>query len=332
MKYTTTSTLCTMLLAAISIGFSLQLAAATPAAAPPPPVVQQTFDSAEAAADALVAALRNDDTAALNTIFGPGSDELVSSGDPVADTNARERFVAAYDAAHDLVTADDGSVTLEVGDDGWPTPIPIVKADGKWHFDTDAGIDEVVYRRIGRNEMGTIETCLGIAAAQRDYAAEGHDGQPAGIYAQKLMSDPGKRNGLYWEPAEGERASPVGPFLAVAAAQGYTKSKDGSSLPYHGYVYKLLTSQGPAANGGAKQYLVNGQLTGGFGVVAYPADYQSSGVETFIVNQDGVVYQKDLGAKTDQVAAAMTVFNPDSSWTKVADAVPDPDEADRVPD
>jgi hypothetical protein len=306
------------------------------AAATAAPVTQKTFPTAEAAVDAFVAALRTNDSAALTEIFGPDSEDLVSSGDPVADSNGRARFVAAYDAAHELVPGDDGSVVLEVGEDAWPSPIPLVQNDGKWRFDTDAGIDEVVYRRIGRNELGTIETCLGIAAAQHDYAAEGHDGQPAGIYAKKLMSDPGKHNGLYWEPVEGERASPVGPFLAAASAEGYKKatgSASGTSAPYHGYLYKALTGQGPAANGGAKQYLdKQGQMTGGFAVVAYPVEYQASGVKTFIVNQDGVVYQKDLGPNTAQLAAAMTVFNPDGTWTKVEDLVPDQDEAHNVAD
>jgi hypothetical protein len=308
--------------------------AAEPAA--PAPAAQKTFATAEAAVDALIEALRNDDSAALSEIFGPDSEDLVSSGDAVADSNGRARFVAAYDAAHALVPSDDGSVVLEIGEDGWPSPIPLVQVDGQWQFDTDAGIDEVVYRRIGRNELGAIETCLGIAAAQADYAAEPHDGLPAGIYAKKLMSDPGKHNGLYWPPVGGERASPVGPFLAAASAEGYkktTNSAPGTSAPYHGYVYHALTAQGAAANGGAKQYLdKHGQMTGGFGVIAYPAEYQASGVATFIVNQDGVVYQKDLGKDTEKVAAAMTVFNPDKTWTKVADMVVDPDAADSVAD
>lgn len=317
----------TLRICAFAVALAIPVLAQAAPAQPTPPVVQKTFDSAEAAADALVAALRNDDSAALLEIFGPDSEDLVSSGDPVADSNGRARFVAAYDTAHELV-ADNGSFVLEVGDDAWPTPIPIVQADGKWRFDTDAGIDEVVYRRIGRNELGAIETCLGIVAAQLDYAAASHDGEPAGIYAQKLRSDPGKHNGLYWEPVEGERASPVGPFLAQASAEGY---KRGSSPAYHGYVYKLLTSQGPAAKGGAKPYLVNGKLTGGFGVIAYPVEYQASGVATFIVNQDGVVYQKDLGPKTAELAAKITVFNPDATWTK-SDVETDHDEADVAED
>jgi hypothetical protein len=326
--------LCALVLLAASIAVPAQLSAAAPAAAP---VTQRTFPTAEAATDAFVAALRADDSAALTEIFGPDSEDLVSSGDAVADSNGRARFVAAYDTAHELVPGEDGSVVLEIGEDGWPSPIPLVQVDGKWRFDTDAGIDEVVYRRIGRNEIGTIATCLGIAAAQKDYAAEGHDGQPAGIYAKKLMSDPGKHNGLYWEPVEGERASPVGPFLAAASAEGYKKvgsSAPGkTSAPYHGYLYKALTGQGPAANGGAKQYLdKQGRMTGGFAVVAYPVDYQASGVKTFIVNQDGIVYQKDLGPNTAQLVAAMTVFNPDPTWTKVEDVAPDPDEAHDVAD
>jgi Protein of unknown function (DUF2950) len=300
------------------------MTAPTFAAAADEPVVQATFDTPQAAVEALVTALRLDDTAALMAVFGPDGEDLVSSGDAVADSNGRARFLAAYDAGHDLVADTGSSYVLEVGDDGWPVPTPIVQTDGKWRFDTDAGIDEVVYRRIGRNELGAIEVCLGLAAAQQDYIADGHDGQPAGIYAQKLVSDPGKRNGLYWEPAEGERASPIGPFIALAVGEGYRKG-DGPT-PYHGYMYRLLKAQGPAAPGGAKQYVQNGVLSGGFAVVAYPVEYQASGVATFIVSHDGVVYQKDLGANTAEVAVAMTEFNPDSTWTKL-DVEADPDEA-----
>jgi hypothetical protein len=201
-----------------------------------------------------------------------------------------------------------------VGAKDWELPIPIVLADGRWHFDTAAGKQELIYRRIGDNELGAIAVCRGTIAAQRDYAAEGHDGLSAGIYAGKLRSDPGKHNGLYWEAADGEPASPAGPFLAQAAEEGYQKGD-----PYHGYYYRGLKAQGAAAPGGAKSYLAGGVLKGGAALIAYPAQYKVSGVMTFIIDQDGVVYQKDLGESTTEAAKAITEYNPDSSWTKVAD-------------
>ncbi len=280
---------------------------------------QANYESPDAAAAALIAALRADDNAALTAVFGPDSQQLIDSGDGVADANARATFVAAYDTAYALQTADDGSVVLEVGDDGWPLPIPIVQNDGRWSFDTAAGIDEIVYRRIGRNELGAIAVCIGIVAAQQEYASVGHDGLPSGIYAQKLVSDPGNQNGLYWPTASDQRASPVGPFIANATAQGYTQGDGDSDVPYHGYVYKLLIAQGPAAPGGAQAYINNGVADGGFGVIAFPAEYEASGVTTFMINQDGVVYQKDLGSDTGTAAAAIDTFNPDASWSAVED-------------
>jgi hypothetical protein len=278
---------------------------------------QPTFATPEAAVDALVTAARSDDAKALLSVIGEDAAQQLSSGDDVADATARERFVDEYDEAHELVEAGDAKYLLEVGNDAWELPFPIVKTGDKWTFDVDEGIDEIVYRRIGRNEIGAMETCRGIVEAQRMYASESRDGGPEGIYAQKLLSDPGKHNGLYWAADPDERASPIGPFIAQAASEGYRKSTADKPAPYHGYVYKLLTSQGPAAEGGAKNYLKNGQLTDGFAVIAYPVEYQSSGVETFMISHDGVLYQKDLGAKTAEAAAAIKTFNPDSSWSKV---------------
>jgi Protein of unknown function (DUF2950) len=279
----------------------------------------QTYPTAEAAAEALVTATRSDDPQALLGVLG-GAAEALSSGDPIADATARRRFAAQYDEAHALVADGTERYTLEVGDDAWPMPIPIVKTAAGWSFDVEAGIDELVYRRIGSNELGAIETCRGIVEAQRRYASEGRDGQPAGVYARKLVSDPGQHNGLYWPAQPDQPASPVGPFVAEAAAEGYLK--DGATAgpePYHGYIYRLLTAQGPAAPGGAKSYLVDGRLSGGYAVIAYPAEYRSSGVETFITNQDGVVYQQDLGPDTAAIAAAIETFDPDASWTEVVD-------------
>jgi len=277
----------------------------------------QSYDTPEAAVDALVNAARNNDPKALMEVLGDEASQLVSSGDDVADATARERFVDSYEQAHELVQAGDAKYLLEVGSDEWELPFPIVKVGDKWTFDVDEGIDEIVYRRIGRNEIGAIEACRGIVEAQREYAAESRDGQPEGTYAQKLVSDPGKHDGLYWQTEPDERASPVGPFVAQAAAEGYRKKAGDQPQPYHGYVYQLLTAQGPAAPGGAKSYLKNGLLTGGFAVIAYPVEYQSSGVETFMINQDGELYQKDLGPKTAQLAAAIKTYNPDSTWSKV---------------
>lgn len=277
----------------------------------------QTFATAGDAADALVAAARAHDPAAMIAVLGEDAGPLVSSGDAVADATARERFVEQYDTAHNLAADGADKFTLEVGEDEWPVPIPIIRVGDKWSFDIDAGIDELVYRRIGRNELGAIETSRGIVEAQQEYASREHDGQPAGIYAQKLVSDPGKQNGLYWKSQPDERASPIGPFIAEAAAEGYRAGSAAKPLPYHGYVYRLLTAQGPAAVGGARSYIDKGKLTGGFAVLAYPVDYESSGVETFIINQDGVLYQKDLGADTEKAAAAIDAFNPDATWTKV---------------
>lgn len=300
----------TLLLLIVATGVLLSAQAGAPETA-----AQKTYATPDAAVEALITALRDNDFAGLTAVFGPDSDDIVTSGDEVADATARTRFVDSYDAAHALVIQDDGSYVLEVGLDGWPSPIPIVSVEGQWRFDTAAGIDEVVYRRIGRNEIGAIETCLGIVAAQQEYASTSHDGQPVGIYAQKLISDPGKRNGLYWEPVEGQRASPIGPFIAQAVAEGYLRA-DGSR-PYHGYIYRLLKAQGSAATGGAKQYIIDGVMSGGYAVIAYPVEYQLSGVASFIVNQDGIVYQKNLGPETATIAAAIDAFNPDGTWAKI---------------
>ncbi len=296
------------------VPFLLAVALAVPASAQT--AGQQTFASAEEAVNALVAALKTGDSAKLLAVLGAGADPVISSGDPVADKAEKAAFLADYAAKNALVPDDADTMVLEVGTDEWPLPIPVVRRNGRWFFDTAAGAEEIVYRRIGRNELGAIDVCHGVVAAQQDYAADGHDGQPAGLYAQKLLSDPGRRNGLYWEPAAGEPASPAGPFLAKASAASYV-FKPGQSTPYHGYFYRLLTAQGPAAPGGAKSYLVDGGLIGGFALVAFPAEYRQSGVMTFIVGANGVVYQKDLGPKTAELSVEMKEFNPDPTWTVV---------------
>jgi hypothetical protein len=275
---------------------------------------QKTFATPGEAVRALVAAVESNNQDELLAIFGEDGKDLVSSGDDVQDKNGRASFVKSYKTKHAIVAEDANTRVLQVGTKDWELPIPIVLANGKWHFDTTAGKQELIYRRIGDNELGAIAVARGAIASQLDYAAEGHDGLPAGIYAAKLRSDPGKHNGLYWEVAEGEDPSPAGPFLAEAAEEGYEKGD-----PYHGYYYRGLKAQGPAAKGGAKSYVVDGVLKGGVALVAYPAQYKSSGVMTFIINQDGVVYQKDLGENTTELAKAITEYNPDSTWTKVKD-------------
>jgi hypothetical protein len=275
---------------------------------------QKTFATPTEAVHALIAAIESGDQDALLAVFGDDGKDLVSSGDAVQDKNGREGFLKSYKAKHAILTEDANTRVLQVGTKDWEMPIPIVQEGGKWRFDTAAGKQELLYRRIGANELGAIAVCRGFIAAQADYAAVGHDGLPAGIYAQKLRSEPGKQNGLYWETKEGETPSPAGPFLAQAAEEGYQKGD-----PYHGYYYHGLKAQGAAVKGGAKSYLVDGQLKGGVALVAYPVQYKNSGVMTFLINQDGVIYQKDLGENTDDIAKAMTEYNPDSSWTKVKD-------------
>ena len=292
------------------VPFLLVLALALPAAAQAPG--QPTFATAEEAVQALIALAKVRDIPKLVTLLGPGSEPVVSSGDEVADRAETEGFLAAYAQKHSLVPDDADTMVLQVGPDEWPLPIPIVKRNGRWYWDGGAVAEELVYRRIGRNELDAIETCRGVVAAQLEYASEGRDGQPAGMYAQKLISDEGRRNGLYWPVGAGESPSPAGPLLAKASAENYSYS--GKPTPYHGYFYRLLTAQGPAAPGGAKSYLVDGGMVGGFGLIAYPAEYRVSGVMTFLVGKDGVIYQKDLGPKTAELAQQIKEYNPDASW------------------
>ena len=279
---------------------------------------QQSFASPEEAAAGLVQALQKGDAATLTALFGPGAEGLVSSGDAVADAADRAKFVGMYNEKHVLVPDGNDKVELQVGAEGWPLPVPIVRRSGRWYFDGASGAQELVYRRIGHNELGAIRVCRGYVDAQIDYASTGRDGNAAGTYAQKLRSDPGMHNGLYWPSAAGAADSPVGPFIAQAAAEGY-QAATGPSPAYHGYQYRPLFRQGSHAKGGALEYFVNGDLVNGFALVAWPATYGVSGVMTFIVSQGGLVYQKDLGADTATLVDAMEAFDPDSSWTAVKD-------------
>ncbi len=274
------------------------------------------FASAEDAVAALIGAGRKGDGARLRELFGPGSESIVSSGDEVADRAAREQFLARYDEQHTLIHDGDDRVVLQVGNDAWPMPVPVVRRDGQWLFDGAEGVDEIVYRRIGSNELGAIAVSRGYVDAQHEYAAADHDGEGAGVFAHKLVSDAGTQNGLYWEAVEGEAESPVGPFIAAAAAEGY-KSAAGT---YHGYRYRPLFRQTDNANGGALDYFDSGVLRNGFALIAWPADHGASGVMTFIVNHDGVVFQKDLGDGTDAAVAAIDAYDPDSSWVAVVDS------------
>jgi hypothetical protein len=252
---------------------------------------------------------------ALEATFGPGSKDLVTSGDPVADQTGRERFLQLYDEKNRLEQTPDKAV-LYVGNLDWPSPIPIVKKDGVWRFDAKEGKEEILARRIGKNELSAIQFCLAYVDAQREYALKDRDANGLLEYAQKFKSDPGKKNGLYWEAKEGEPQSPLGPLAAAAQKQGYT-FKGGKPIPYLGYYYRILKGQGKNAPGGTYDYVVQGKMIGGFALVAYPAKYGSSGIMTFIVNQDGVVYQKNLGSDTENEAQAMKLFDPDSTWKKV---------------
>lgn len=280
---------------------------------------QRAFPSAEEAVKALVEALKANDLQALGAIFGPESEELIESGDPVEDQARRSHFVKLYEEKNSLTQSGQG-MEISIGNEDWPFPIPVVQKDGQWYFDTEAGRDEILARRIGKNEWYAIQFCLAYVDAQREYASRDRDGDGLLTYALKFRSDQGKHNGLYWEAKEGEDQSPLGELAAAAQKQGYSAQND-EPAPFFGYYYRILTGQGGNAQGGAYDYLVREKLLGGFALVAYPANYQSTGVMTFVVNHGGQVYQKDLGEKTEEAAQAITLFDPDSSWQKVEEKI-----------
>jgi hypothetical protein len=275
---------------------------------------QQSYKTPDEAVSALVTAAKAGDRKAVLTVLGPGGEDIVSSGDEVADEGVRKELVAAYDEKHEIHPEGDHA-TLIVGKDDFPFPIPLVHKGDAWRFDTDAGRTEVLYRRIGGNELDTIQACLAFVDAQNEYADKDR-GDGVGVYAQRIISKPGKKDGLYWPTAAGEDESPLGDLVAAATTEGYRARGGGQRTPFHGYYYKILTRQGPAASGGVLDYVVKGKMIGGFALVAWPAEYGNSGVMTFIVNHNGTVYEKDLGSRTPQVAAGMTAFNPDDSWKK----------------
>jgi hypothetical protein len=289
---------------------------------------QRVFPSPHAAVDALVSASKQSDfKTAVAPIFGPDADKILSSGDKVADENARLNFLKRYNEMHRLAYDGEGRVILYVGADNWPLPIPLVKTNNGWMFDTAAGEQELLYRRIGANEIYTIDVLENLVAAQNEYASEMSSANGVKEYARKILSDEGKHNGLYWPVAAGEAESPIGPLIAKAVSEGYHKGAQGEPIPFHGYIYRVLTGQGKAAPGGAKSYIHRGKMTRGFAFLAYPAGYRTSGVMSFIVNQDGVVFQKDLGPDTAKAAQEMTLFNPDDSWERVEPEPPPPEQS-----
>lgn len=294
------------------------LAVGKPAAKAPAPVqrVQQHFATPQAATAALVAAVRDGNGARIRAVLGPDSDQLVSSGDPVADRQGRARFVAAFDKNSKIELEGDAKATLVIGENDWPLPFPIVKRVDGWRFDARAGAEEILNRRIGRNELAAIQVCLAYVDAQREYAMTQGNRDGMHEYARKLVSTSGRKDGLYWPTKEGQPLSPLGPLAAKAKEEGYGKSKNASREPYHGYFYRILTGQGRDATNGAYDYIARGRMIGGFALVAYPARWGASGVMTLIVNHEGVVYQKNLGKATKSIASRMTRFDPDPSWTK----------------
>jgi hypothetical protein len=283
---------------------------------------QKTFASAEEAAGALLDAVKTDDGKALLAIFGPGGRKLIFSGDEVADREGRLRFVSLYTENHRLESPGEGRAVLYIGKDDYPFPIPIVKQGPAWRFDTQQGRREILARRIGKNELSAVQVCLAFVDAQREYARKDRDNNGLLEYARRFVSTPGRKDGLYWESGEGEEQSPMGPLFAGAEKEGYpTKVSEPRPVPYHapyhGYFYRILKAQGPHAPGGEYDYLVKGKLIGGFALIAYPAKYGASGIMTFLVNQDGVVYQKNLGRETEKAAQGMRKFDPDETWKKV---------------
>jgi len=281
---------------------------------------QQAFKTPDEAAGALVSAAKAGDMKALNTVLGPDGEDIISSGDEVADAATRQKFVAAYDAKHQIKMDGDNKATVIIGNDDFPLPIPLVRKDGQWKFDTDAGREEILFRRIGRNELDAIQAALAYFDAQNEYADKDRTGAGVKTYAQRIISQPGKKDGLYWPTSQGEESSPLGELVAQATSQGYRVG--GGRAPFHGYYFKILKKQGPDAPGGALDYVVKGNMIGGFGLVAYPAEYRNSGVKTFIVSHSGKVYEKDLGPRTAKLAEQMSAYNPDKTWTEVKDAEP----------
>ncbi|AMN43659.1 DUF2950 domain-containing protein [Rhodoplanes sp. Z2-YC6860] len=278
---------------------------------------QQSFKSPHEAVDVLIAAAKADSDDRAIAVLGSQGRDIISSGDIVADKAARTNFLSNFEAKHKIVLEGDNKAVLVIGSGDWPFPIPMIRKDGAWQFDTESGRREILYRRIGSNELDAIQVCLAYVDAQNEYAAADPQGTDLHAYAQRIVSTPGKRDGLYWPDVQGSPKSPLGELVARASAAGYRTDKQ---VPFHGYYYRILTGQGPAASGGAYDYVVRGKMIGGFALLAYPARYGNSGVMTFVVNHDGAIYQKDLGPNTDRVASDIKLFNPDHTWKRVESA------------
>lgn len=300
--------------------FALTIALLLPALARPGMAAdEKRFSSPQAAADALKAAVEAHDTNAVHAIFGPAAHELVSA-DLVEAAAEREAFHRRLQEKISLVPGPDGKTMLDLGTDAWPFPIPLVKTDGQWYFDTEAGREEILNRRIGANELGAIRVCRAYVQAQREYATVDRNGDEVLEYAQHLRSSPGAHDGLYWPAREGGEMSPLGPLVAQAHFEGYRHERKilaNEQSPYHGYYFKILTSQGKHAPGGRYNYIINGHMIAGFALVAWPAEWGNTGVMTFIVNQQGKVFQKNLGPQTAKLADSMTTYDPDNTWTEV---------------
>jgi Protein of unknown function (DUF2950) len=296
--------------AMVGLALAMGVSAAEPA--------QQSYATPDDAATALAAAARSHDTAALRAVLGPGSDALLTSGDRYADQAAQSRFAESYDAHHELVPQGAEHTVLDIGTNDWPLPIPIVRRESRWYFDSREGAQEIIDRRIGGNEIAAIRVSLAYVDAQNDYFERKKQTTGTGEYAQSLVSTPGKHDGLYWPATDGQEDSPFEPLVAQAEDEGYPgELTHGKLTPYQGYFFRILHSQGAEAPDGAKNYVRNRSMTGGFGLIAWPASYASSGIMSFIVNQDGVVFQKDLGPETARLARRITQFNSDPSWARV---------------
>lgn len=274
---------------------------------------QQAYPSPEDAAASLAAAVRTGTRGAILKVLGNDAEDIVESGDDVADAETRQRFLSAYDAAHSIKAEGNKKATLMLGADDFPFPIPLVNSRSGWEFDAAAGRLEILYRRIGRNELDAIQTCLAFVDAQNEYAERDRTGAGAGVYAQRIVSSPGKKDGLFWR--DDRDPSPLGELAAQASTEGYKVGEQ--AAPYHGYYFRILKGQGPDAPGGALYYVVKGKMIGGFALIAYPAEYGNSGVMTFMVNHAGTVYQKDLGQRTAIIARRIDLFDPDQTWKKV---------------
>ena len=311
---TKTYSRCVLLLALAAI-IVLTAGCQKPQQAPSGP---KTFASPDDASRSVYEAAKAGDSNSLLAIFGPDATELIVSGDPVQDKAAREKFAANYDQMHRWGMLTNNGMVLNIGAENYPFPFPLMKnPSGQWYFDSNSAKQEILARRIGDNELSAIEVLNAIADAQADYFSQTHDGSNVHQYAQKIASEEGKHNGLYWKSADDQAESPLGPLAASASAEGYGGNSQPAPQPFHGYFYRILTKQGNHAQGGTKDYIVNGNMTGGFAVLAYPAEYRNSGVMTLIINQNESVFQKDLGEKTAELAKAINEFNPDNTWNPV---------------